>query len=174
MKNAQHAPGLLLFALVIGFAAPGWAAMNKCVDAQGKTTYSDQPCPYDSKASKPAARPSAGNPIDAVVLDASEATASGDWEGMRRSAARPEQFDKAPPGAGREKVLKFLKYVAPVQVVIVSREVSPDGRSAVVLATGMYRNMATELLEPTKGRISLVQVNGSWKIDKSEWGPNKW
>ncbi len=155
-------------------AAPSWA-LNKCVDAQGKVTFTDTPCASSSKAAVATVKPaSGGGSIDDVVLAASEAAARGDFEAMRRTSAKTDAFDKTPPGKQRDQMLALIKYVAPVQVVIVSRELGADGQTAVVKATGKYRNMATELLEPTKGLIQLQRVNGSWKIAESAWGPNKW
>lgn len=156
------------------FLSPIWA-LNKCVDAQGKATFTDTPCAASSKAAVTAAKPaSGGSAIDDVVIASSEAASRGDFEGMRRTSVKSDEFDKVPPGKQRDQLLALLKYAAPVQVVVVSRDISADGQSASVKATGKYRNMATELLEPTKGIIQLERSNGSWKVAKSEWGPNKW
>jgi hypothetical protein len=154
--------------------SPAWA-LNKCVDAQGKVTFTDTPCAATSKAAVSAAVPaSGGNAIDDVVLASSYAASRGDFEGMRRTSVKTDEFDKMPPGKQRDQLLALLKYAAPVQVAVVSRDISADGQSATVKATGKYRNMATELLEPTKGIIQLERSKGSWKVAKSEWGPNKW
>lgn len=149
--------------------------MNKCVDSQGKVTFSDQPCPQNTQSSKPGIKPAAtGHAVDDVVIASSGAAARGDWEGMRRTSSRPEVFDKTAPGKEREQALALVRLMAPVQVVIVSRELSADGDRAIVLATGMSRSLMTELMEPTKGRIELVRINGQWKVERSEWGPKKW
>jgi hypothetical protein len=156
------------------FLSPAWA-LNKCVDAQGKVTFTDTSCVASSKAAVAVAKPaSGGNAVDDVVIASSEAASRGDFEGMRRTSVKTDEFDKVPPGKQRDQLLALLKYAAPVQVAVVSRDISADGQSATVKATGKYRNMATELLEPTKGIIQLERSNGSWKVAKSEWGPNKW
>lgn len=162
-------------ALVLGICSLPASALNKCTDAQGKVTFTDQPCATDSKAVPTSAKPAlGGSAIDDVVLSSSEAAARGDFEALRRTAAKTESFDAVPAGKQRDQLVALLKYVAPVQIVITSRDISPDGQTAVVKATGKYRNMATELLEPTKGIIKLQRENGSWKVSGSEWGPNKW
>jgi Domain of unknown function (DUF4124) len=154
--------------------SPVWA-INKCTDSNGKVNFSDLPCPENSIASKPVIKPSSGgHAVDDVVMAASIAASNGDLEGMKRTDVKTESYDKLPAGKQRDQMIAFLKYAAPVQVVIVSRNISADGQTATVKATGKYRNMATELLEPTKGLIQLQRVNGSWKISESAWSPDKW
>lgn len=156
------------------FLSPVWA-LNKCTDPQGKVTFSDTPCSASSTAALATVKPaSGGNAIDDVVFASSDAAARGDFEGMRRTSAKVDAFDTTPPGKQRDQMLALVKYVAPVQVVIVSRDISPNGQTAVVKATGKYRNVATELLEPTKGLIQLQRINGQWKISESAWGPTQW
>lgn len=156
------------------FLSPVWA-LNKCTDPHGKITFSDTACSANSTAVVAAIKPaSGGNAVDDVVLASSDAAARGDFEGMRRTSAKTDTFDATPSGKQRDQMLALIKYVAPLQVVIVSRDISPDGQTAVVKATGKYRNMATEPLEPTKGLIQLQRINGQWKISESAWGPTKW
>ena len=178
MKSSHCAVKNIIYALSLGlFLAiplPSWA-LNKCTDAQGRATFSDQPCPRDTQASKPVIRPAAtGHAVDDVVIASSEAAARGDVEAMRRVSADPDSLNKLPTGPEREKLLALLKYIAPVEVAIVSREFNADNTRAVVRATGKSRNMATGLIEPTRGRIELVRINGQWKMQKSDWGPDKW
>jgi hypothetical protein len=154
--------------------SPVWA-INKCTDANGKVNFSDLPCPLSSVATKPIVKPSSGgHAIDDVVIANSAAASNGDIEGMKRTSVQGESFDKIPVGKQRDQMIALLKYAAPVQVVIVSRNISADGQTATVKATGKYRNMATELLEPTKGLVQLQLVNGSWKILDNSWSPDKW
>jgi Domain of unknown function (DUF4124) len=156
-------------------ASFGAHAIEKCTDAQGKITFSDRACPADHRAVTQAVRKSsAAHPVDEVVLATSAAAARGDFDAMRSTSAKPETFDQTPAGKGREQMLALVKYVAPIDVAIASREISRDGLQATVLATGKYRNLATEMLEPTKGKITLVRMSGVWKVLESEWGPNKW
>jgi hypothetical protein len=165
----------LIFAILLTPAlTPVWA-INKCMDSSGKVNFSDLPCPESSVASKPVIKPSSGgHAIDDVVMASSIAASNGDLEGMKRTDAKTESYDKLPVGKQRDQMIALLKYAAPVQVVIVSRNISADGQTATVKATGKYRNMATELLEPTKGLIQLQRVNASWKILESAWSPDKW
>lgn len=151
-------------------------AIQKCTDASGKVTFSDTPCPADNKSVTQSLRKAtaSGHPVDDVVLASSAAAARGDFEALRSTAAKTDEFDKTPPGKRRDQLVALMKYVAPVDVAIASRDISPDGLNATVLATGKYRNMATEMMEPTKGKITLVRIGGSWKVLESEWGPNKW
>jgi hypothetical protein len=169
--TARALCGVMIFILTNSV----WAA-NKCVDAKGKVTYTDQPCASDAKPSTTRIKTgvTGNHAIDDVVISSSEATARGDIDALKRTAAKTDEFDKLPPGTARDQVVALLKYAAPVKVVIAARDISPDGQSAIVKATGQYRNMATEQLEPTKGIIHLQRINGDWKISKSEWGPNKW
>ena len=169
------------FVTLIGLAiliamkpTPVWA-INKCTDSNGKLNFSDLPCPTNNVATQAVVKPSSGgHAIDDVVIAASTAAANGDFEAMKRSSTKTDSFDKTPPGKQRDQMLALIRYVAPVQVVIVSRDISKDGQSATVKTTGKYRNMATEMLEPTKGLIQLQRVSGSWKISESAWGPDKW
>lgn len=165
----------LVGAILIGLSCSA-AAIQKCTDASGKVTFSDTACPSEHKAVTQTVRKAAGSghPVDDVVLASSSAAARGDFEALRSTAAKTDEFDKTPPGKRRDQLLALLRYAAPVDVAIASRDISPDGLSATVLATGKYRNMATEMMEPTKGKITLVRVGGSWKVLESEWGPNKW
>lgn len=178
MKKSDFFSRTIIYGLHLGLflgAPPAAWALNKCVDAQGRVAFSDQPCPAGAQASKPDIRPaSSGHAVDDVVIDSSQAAARGDVEAMRRTSANPASFDNLPTGPARDKALALLKYVAPVQVVVVSREYSADQTRAVVRATGKYRNLATDALEPTRGRIDLVRINGQWKVERSEWGPDKW
>lgn len=161
----------ILFAISL---SPVWA-INKCTDSAGKVNFSDLPCPANSVATQPVVKPSSGgHAIDDVVMASSIAASNGDIEGMKRTDAKTENYDKLLVGKQRDQMIALLKYAAPVQVVIVSRNISADGQTATVKATGKYRNMATELLEPTKGLIQLQRVNGSWKISESAWSPDKW
>lgn len=150
-------------------------AINKCTDSSGKVNFSDLPCPANSVATQPKVKPSSGgHAIDDVVMASSIAASNGDIEGMKRTDAKTDSYDKLPSGKQRDQMIALLKYAAPVQVVIVSRNISADGQTATVKATGKYRNMATELLEPTKGLIQLQRIGGSWKILESAWSPDKW
>ena len=165
----------LIFAILLTAAlTPVWA-INKCIDSKGKVSFSDLVCPENNVATKPIVKPaSGGHAIDDVVIAASTAASQGDFEGMRRTSVKPESFDTIPAGKQRDQMLALVKYAAPVKIVIVSRNISADGQSATVKATGQYRNMATELLEPTKGLIQLQRINASWKILESAWSPDKW
>lgn len=165
-----------LLAALFLTAPLGAHAIEKCTDAQGKITFSDRACPADHRAVTQVVRKSsaAAHLVDDVVLATSAAAARGDFGAMRSTSAKPESFDQTPAGKGREQMLALVKYAAPINVVIASREISRDGLQATVLATGKYRNMATELLEPTKGKIVLVRMGGVWKVLESEWGPDKW
>lgn len=166
---------LLVGVILIGLGSSA-AAIQKCTDTSGKVTFSDTACPADHKSVTQTVRKVAasGHPVDDVVLASSAAAARGDFDALRSTAAKTDEFDKTPPGKHRDQLLALMRYAAPVDVAIASRDISTNGQNAIVLATGKYRNMATEMMEPTKGKITLVRIGGSWKVLKSEWGPNKW
>ncbi len=79
---------------VAGWHAPAGAAMNKCVDAGGRVTFSDQPCP-PATAAPGGTPPSAAPPPvrapangDAPLIRAAERAASEAAEAVRRQQAQ--------------------------------------------------------------------------------------
>jgi len=57
-RLCRHA--LLVLAATVGLCGPA-AAVNRCTDAQGKVTFSDQPCPSDTQGGAIVVKPATGN-----------------------------------------------------------------------------------------------------------------
>lgn len=77
----------IVFIALFPFAGAVQAQINKCVDAAGKTIYSQGPCPKGAKASSVAAAPPASAPA-AKAGDAAKST------GPKTTAELEQEFRK--------------------------------------------------------------------------------
>jgi hypothetical protein len=72
--------------------APAWAQVHKCVDAHGKVSYQEQPCPGTVQRAappEPAVVPSAEPPMpDQAAKDCAER-----WPGIKSTSASPQVAD---------------------------------------------------------------------------------
>ena len=107
---------LIVFAALISVAGLAQAQINKCVDAAGKTVYSQGPCPKGVKASSVAAAPPAATPAAkagdpakggaAAKSSVPKTTAELDQEFRKRQQEQADAAKKADDKATREKLEK--------------------------------------------------------------------
>jgi hypothetical protein len=71
----------LLCALAICACAPAWAQINKCVDARGRVSYQEQPCP-GARIERVSPSPQAAEP--AATPQQPQGEAAGEREQRRR------------------------------------------------------------------------------------------
>ena len=95
MKFALLVMGMLL-------AAPASAQVYKCVDASGKTVYSQQPCPAGD-TSKVISRSAPPEPAPAEAKPGGKPPASPEQEYRKRQAERAEADKKASEEEARKK-----------------------------------------------------------------------
>ena len=84
---------LIAFIALLSVAGLAQAQINKCVDASGKTVYSQGPCPKGAKASSVAAEPTAAASA-AKAGDPAKGGAAAKSSGPKSAAELDQEFRK--------------------------------------------------------------------------------
>jgi hypothetical protein len=175
--KAGAAEARLLISLLIACAAPSALGLNKCVDEQGRVTYSDTPCVAGSNyqefssSLKSAAR--AGDPANVVLQDFAAIQAL-DMDRVMGYASRAqrEKFErdrKAAKIGAKEynaAIVGLLKAVQPTNIKIIDVKYSSTSEAVV-------RQEGTAAKEFGGGRqvgtTRLGKEPDGWKIESVEW-----
>jgi hypothetical protein len=85
---------MLLIGMTGAFSAPAMAQINKCVDASGKTFYSQVPCPPNAKSSTIRSAAPPANPAPASASGAAPAAGAAKAAGPKSAAELELEFRK--------------------------------------------------------------------------------
>lgn len=98
-----------------------------------------------------------------------KAVAAGDFEGYKKCMTKEAQagIDKQIKESGMEpkKGMEFLKMMSPTDLKLTALKV--DGKKATLDATGKVGG------EMNKGKISLEEEAGQWKVATQSWSNSK-
>lgn len=154
-------------------------AINKCVDAQGKTTYTDDPCPKGDR-SKPSGTSSSlkldGSSSSSGALVSTyqrqiAALRSGSWNSYLDTLAARRRAQVEPGG---EKSLRMFNAMLPHSTRVVEETISPGGDKGTLKVKGIGPSLGTGKEAPTYGTIEFVKEAGAWKIDQQAWSAKEW
>ncbi|MBI1889599.1 MAG: DUF4124 domain-containing protein [Burkholderiales bacterium] len=153
-------------------------AVNKCIDAQGKTTYTDEPCPTSPRANKPA-KSSATNiesgagtdVLGAAYMKHFQSLRADGWKTFLDTMSSRQRIKVEPVG---EKALALTKALVPRSIAVVDEVISPSGNTGTLRVKGMAPAMGSSGEKMNYGTIELVKEGGMWKVDKSSWSDEEW
>ncbi len=100
----------LALAAALGFSGHSFAQLNKCVDTAGKTTYTQSPCPSNTRSAPisrtvPPAAPAAAAPAGDAAKGATEAKSGPRTPAEAEQAFRKRQQDQADAQKKQEEKL---------------------------------------------------------------------
>lgn len=172
-----HRIKLVLLTTLIFLSWPA-SAINKCVDADGKVTYSAERCPENTAAT--IVEGTSANTPEEVYKRYRNAAVRGDiteaakWAAgwLRAYYGRLEQ-----PGAedARASAVADLKKTPQSIWVIDKVEGGLKGRSSercvLLKMRGAQESpeVGMESAETMYGIVTMVQENGAWKVNESAW-----
>jgi hypothetical protein len=167
---------VLLLALML-IAMPSAHAFNKCVNAEGKTTYTDEPCPEKSTNPSAKTNPTQKNepavstgPLSSAFVKYTNSVKSGNWLAYLDSLSAKHRAKAEPHG---EKTLPIVKAMLPSSVTVVDESIAePDDKGTLRIKGVMA--MLSDKEQVSYGTIELVKESGAWKIDQQGWSNNAW
>jgi hypothetical protein len=173
---------ILFFTLLLAYI-PCAQALNKCIDANGKTSYTDNPCPQ-IVSTKPVTQPVSQAVISPIGNSENQAGAlsnafskygsalrTGNWNNYLDSLSARQRAKVAPIG---EKVMQISKSMFPSSLTFVNESISVSGDSGILKVKGMARSFTSTSENMSYGTINLVKEAGAWKIDQQAWSDQEW
>ncbi len=165
----------LLVILLIS-AAPFAHAINKCVSAEGKTTYTDEPCPEKTTNQLAKTNPAQINASGSGVLSSAftkqnNALKSGNWAAYLDSFSARQRAKVELSG---EKMLPMIKAMIPLSTVVADETIAPTGDKGVLKVKGITISMISGKEETSYGTVELVKEAGAWKMDQQAWSNKEW
>jgi hypothetical protein len=116
------------------------------------------------------AMPAAAQEPEEVYARFHRALFDGNEAEMARygTAEGAAEMARMPPEA-RKGAMELMRKLLPRSYAIASREVAPDGNSAVLQATGTMTDPFTNQPGTQYGTIRMRKVGGAWKVAESSW-----
>lgn len=173
----KYLPSIFSVALLV--AAPyASAGFVKCVDANGKTTYTDGFCPQTAPSARQAnetaslktegrAVISAG--LERIYSDYIIALHTNNWQAYLDTLTSRRREEAQAAG---ERQLDMQRYMAPTNVHVVEESVSKDGRSGMLKVKAVIPLSGSD--DAQLGTVEFVREDGDWKIDTQAWSDREW
>lgn len=76
--------------------------------------------------------------------------------------------------AKREKILKFLQTLLPVDLKITITSKKIQEKEAYLFVESVKKNPFTKKVGKAYGKVHFLKENGEWKIDRESWRSKPW
>lgn len=153
-------------------------AVNKCIDTQGKTTYTDEPCPTAAGANKPAKstasnieRVAGTGVLGTAYMKHFQSLRADGWKTFLDTMSSRQRIKIEPVG---QEALALTKALVPCSITVVDEVISPSGNTGTLRVKGMAPAIGSSGEKMNYGTIELVKEGGMWKVDKSSWSDEEW
>lgn len=177
---------VLLFLSLLAAPVLCLAQVNKCIDTEGKLTFTDMPCPAKSvEMPEPKADPLARRADAARTAPSSSSQAQRDVRTAFIQYHRAVQqlnwneYLQLVPTERRAKMEGFgkgalaaLNAIQPKEVEVVDTVINGD--AATLKAKGKSPTMVAGANAESHGTIRMLKENGVWKVDAPGWSNQAW
>lgn len=175
----RSSTGPIIAAALLALGSSAACAENRCVDANGRVTITDQVCPGGTTAKEVDSRLLSAQSVDAAVLRYTGAWLRGDADALSRAAVRTDVAflqlrHRLTDPQHRDAALRALPYSAPQKVKVVRREFEPSGERVTAYCTAQVSDLLTDAALPLKGVVRLVRVGVEWKVESDDWRADAW
>ena len=158
-------------------------AINKCTDANGKVSYSDQPCVQGINSNNKTTQAPAVTAATQVGTDASHkgvlgdvysryvsSVKSGDMSSFLSTLSTQTRAKVEPSG---EKSLMIMRAMIPYSLVFGKEEIASSGDKGVLKVKGMMKSFISGEGQMSYGTIEFLREMGAWKISRMSWSSNE-